>query len=74
MAVYAMTVIGWRVCWHQRYRRLISEDEMSRTDDSSELSDLQLSNPSINDMGQTSPGDGVNSSITETNTTSSKVI
>ena len=73
MAVYAMTVIGWRVCWHQRYRRLISEDEMSRTDDSSELSDLQLSNPSINDMGQTSPGDGV---ITETNTlsTSSKVI
>ena len=66
MAVYTMTVIGWRVCWRQRYCPLISENDQSGSDDSTEIDDLQVSNPSIGDTPHTNVG--------ETNTATPKVI
>ena len=69
IAVYSMTVIGWRVCWQQRYFQLISaEDDASETEDSSDVDDLQSSNPSVNNMLQSS------SNFTEACPRSSKVI
>lgn len=67
MAVYAMTVIGWRVCWQQRYRPLVYEDDASGTEESSELNDLRSSNLSVND-------DAVYANIDEDKPTMSRII
>lgn len=74
MAVYAMTVIGWRVCWQQRYRPLMYEDDASGTDESSELNDLRSSSLSINNTGHQSPGDAVYANVTESEPRMSKII
>ena len=74
MAVYAMTVIGWRVCWQQRYCPVIYEDDASVTDESSELNDLRSSNLSITNVEQQSPGDAVYANVTEGEPRMSKII
>jgi hypothetical protein len=74
MAVYSMTVIGWRVCWNQRYHPLISEDDGSGSDESSELNDLSFSNPSVSDIREMAPGDTLRANETETNASTPKVV
>lgn len=61
-----MTVIGWRVCWQQRYRPLIADDDTSQTHDSSEIADLGASYSSLKDTMKPSSG--------TTDTSSSKII
>lgn len=73
MAVYAMSVIGWRVCWEQRYRPLVShQGEASETDESSELNGLQTNHPPINENTQSFRDDYANK--IETDTAAPKVV